>query len=342
MFFVPMFLPAVAAVIARGAAVLGRLAVGAGRAVASVGGRFGQAAGRAVQRGGVAMQRFGRPAGRGGGLRGAAQPGRPAGRQFTRQRMRGGRRGGRRQQSPSLAQAWRRAVRQGARQTVQRQRSGQVQSFFQQMLSPRSYFGRIAQNFGSAQINFRQGNTGAGLMDSAKVAGDVSKPFIAAAVALATFPKIAKEWGAALIESKRSLGEWNAAYSVATSRLDIQRMQRTRQLAGATSPSFQRLARAQNRLEDRLQPYAVAATSALLKLATLAVNVADRLIVIAETAAVVTGWAPIMKALNHWLVGEEQQPQNQPLADLAQAVARGNFQQRRRPPMPADPRPAQQ
>ena len=326
------FLPILAGVIARGAAVLGRLAVGAGRAVASIGGKTAQSIGRAVQRGGFTMQQYARQQSR-QGLRGAVQPGRSPRRRrpVTPRSQNSSRR--RRQQSPSLGQAWRQAVRRGARNTVQQRRNG-APSFIQNLFSPKSYLGRIAQNFGSAQVNFRQGNTMAGAVDSMKVAGDVSKPFVAAAVALATFPKLAKEWGASIIESKRALGEFNAAYSVAASRLDIQRFQRNLRLAGATSGSFSRLTQAQNRLEERLQPYGIAATNALLKLATLALNVADKLVVVAEGAAVVAGWAPIMQTLNRWLNTKLFEPQNQPLADLGQALGRGNFAMRQKPPMP--------
>lgn len=345
--FVPMFLPVIAAAIARGAAVVGRLAVGAGRAIASVGGKVGQAAGRAVQRGGVAMARYGQQGARGAGngVRGAVQPGRAAGRgrrPVTPRSQNGGRRRGRQRQSVSMGQAWRQAVRRGARQAAQRSRGNGPPSFIQNMFGQNSYFGRIAQNFGSAKMNFKQGNNLAGAVDSAKVAGDVSKPFIATAIAIATFPKIIKEWGASLIESKRQLGEFNAAYSVATMRLDVNRFQRNLRLSNATSGSFSRMTQMQNKLEDRLAPYAIAGANALLKIATLALNVADKVVQITEIAVVVSGWSPVLKAIGRWLNANEQQPQNQPLADLAQALGRGNFQRRQRPPMPDPARPAQQ
>ena len=202
--------------------------------------------------------------------------------------------------------------------------------------------GRIAQNFGSAKMNFRQGNTGAGLMDAVKVAGDVSKPFIAAGIALATFPKLVKEWGASIIESKRQLGEFNAAYGVATMRLDVNRFQRNLRMSNATSASFTRLAASQNKLEDKLLPYAIMGANALLKLANRAVYTGEKVVAVAEAAAIIAGWAPILTALGRWLMMEDAKPANQPLADLAQQIGRGNFQQRQRPPMPNNNRPAQQ
>lgn len=184
-------------------------------------------------------------------------------------------------------------------------------------------------------MNFKQGNTGAGLMDSAKIGLDVSKPIIAAAVALATFPKIAKEWGSAVIESKRALGEFNATYSVAAGRLDIGRYSRNVRLAGGTSGNFRNLTQAQNRLEEKLQPYQVAASNALLKIATIAVNAGTVLVTIGEGVAKVTGWAAIMEAVGRWVnLNGGGAVQNQPLAQLGQALARGNFQRRVRPPMP--------
>lgn len=194
-------------------------------------------------------------------------------------------------------------------------------------------------------MNFRQGNNLAGTLDSLKVAKDVGGPVLgtlaATAVAIATMPKIVKEFGAALIESKRHLGEVNAAYSVAAGRLDIQRFQRNVRLANATSGSFTSLTRSQNRLEDKLMPYAITGSNALLKLANVAVNTGTAMIKVAEFAAKISGWEPIISALGRWLNWDMSKPDNHPLADLGVAIARGNLVERQRPPMPAGNRPAQ-
>lgn len=327
---VPFFLPIVAGVLARGAAVVGRIAMGAGRAIASQGGR---AVGRGLQRTGAAMQRYARNSARGA----MSQTVRPGRRPVTPRSQAGGqRRRGRQRQSLSFSQAFRRAARQGARNNIIRQRrSAQSGGLMGQLFAPKSYLGRIAQNYGSAQQNFRQGNTLAGISDSAKVAGDVSKPVIATAAAMVVLPKLLKEWGASLIESKRHLGEFNATYSVAAGRLDIQRFQRNVRLGAATGGSFQNLTQAQNRLEERLAPYAIAGTNALLKLVTVGVNVADSAVRIAEGIAKVTGWSAIIEGLGKkfGLLGGGA-VQNQPLADLGLALGRGNFAKRVKPPMP--------
>lgn len=322
--------PILAMVLARGSSIFGRLAMGAGRALASQGAK---GAGRALQRTGASLQRYSRRT-----MAQAMQPGRPAGRRpVTPRGQRGRRSRGRQRQSVSFSQAFRRAARQGARNTIQQQRKQDDQGgFFGSMFAPKSYLGRIARNYGSAQHNFRQGNTLQGVADSTKVAADVSKPVVAVAVAMVAMPKLIKEWGASLVESKRHLGEFSAAYSVAAGRLDIQRFQRNVRFAGATQGSYRNLTQAQNRLEEKLAPYAIAANNALLKVVTLLVNVGEKMVTVAETAAVVTGWAPIIEGLakKFGLTGAGGGAVNQPLADLAQALARGNFAKRVKPPMP--------
>lgn len=175
----------------------------------------------------------------------------------------------------------------------------------------------------------------AGAFDAAKVGKDITAPIAATVVALATMPKVVKEFGAALIESKRHLGEMNAAYGVASARLDIQRFNRNVRLGNATSGSFTALTRTQNRLEEKLLPYAITGANALLRIAVLAEKVAIATVTVAEMAAKISGWAPILQAVGRWVNwGNNGGPgQVQPLANLAGALGRGNFAMRQRPPM---------
>jgi hypothetical protein len=218
----------------------------------------------------------------------------------------------------------------------QRNRAGAPQ-LIQRIFSPQSPLGRMVQNFGSAKMNVRQGNMGAAAMDAGKIGLDVAKPMIAAGVALATFPKIAKEFGAAVIESRRALAEYNAVHSVALGRLEIGRFSRQVRTGAATGGSFRNLTQSQNRLEEKLLPYQIMGINLLNRVVTLLTNMAVSGVNAAEGAGnAATAGAEMLidlKAIKEWLLGSGAM-QNQPLADLAQALGRGNFQRRVRPPMP--------
>lgn len=351
---VPFFLPVIAGLIARGAAVVGRMAIGAGRAIASSGGgRIVQGIGKAAQRAGVAIQKgaaggFGRAGGSQGGGLGGGGLGGGRRRPVTPGRARGRRRRARRQ--VSFGQAFTRSVRRGARAAITRQRSGSGSKFIQKLFNPQSFLGRITQNYGSAQANFKQGNTVDGVVDSLKVVGDVAKPLAkalatvtlgasGAALAIAAFPKLMKEWGAAIIESKRNLGEFNATYAIALGRLDIARFRRNVQLSAATGGSFRNLTQTQNRLEEKLLPYQIMATNSLFKVVDLLQQIAVAGVQTAERAADFVPLLMIARAFSQkfGLNGNGGKPDNNPLADLAGALGRGNFQRRVRPPMPGGP-----
>lgn len=345
----PFFLPIIANIIARGGAVIGRLGAAAGRMASTVGSKIGGAARAGSQRAAGAFRSVGQAArgtaSGGAGFRGAAQPGQPAGgrrRPVTPSNQAGGKRS-KQFKNNSFSQAWRQSVRRGMRSTTQKNRSGGGSQFIQKLFDSKSFLGRITQNFGSAKANFKAGNNFDGVMDSLKVAKDGTKPIAAilaglgaAAITMVTLPKIVKDWGASLVESKKELGEFNASFSVALGRLDIARFGRNIRLANATSGSFRSLTGAQNRLEERLLPLQIMSTNAILKIADEVINGVVLLTYIAEGAAKVTGWSTIINALAQKfnLFGNGAAGQTQPLADLGKALANGNFVQRRRPPMP--------
>lgn len=358
MFLPPMFLPVLAGIVARGAAVLGRFAVGAGRAMASGGGKFGQTLGKAAQRAGVAMQRGAQAGQAGGGFRGRGGLGgggipnqKPTGgrrRPVTPGRARGRRRP---RKSVSFTQAFSRSVRRGARGAIQKQRNGGGGSqFIQKLFDSKSFLGRVTQNFGSAQTNFKKGNNVDGMMDSLKVVGDVGKPLAkgmailgaataGTAITIAMLPKLIKDWGASLIESKRYLEEHSAAHSIAIGRLDIARFNRNVRLGAATSGTFSNMTRSQNKLEERLLPYQIASVNLLTRMVTLLSEMAVAGIDTAEFTHEMAKGASrnylVLDLIRQAIVGNGAGGvQNNPLADLAVGMARGNFVQRVRPPMP--------
>lgn len=348
---VPMFLPVIAGLIARGAAVLGRFAVGAGRAIASKGGAIGRSVGKAAQRAGVSIQQGARQSRR-AGLFGTSPFATGQAPVTGRRRGGGGIRRQRRRRSVSFGQAWSRSVRRGARTAITRQRSGSGSRFMQNLFSQKSILGRVTQNFGSAQANFKAGNNIDGAVDSLKVVGDVARPLAkglavltggaaAAGIALATFPKLISSWGASIIESKRALGEFNATYAIASGRLDIARLRRNVQLGAATGGNFRALTQTQSRLEEKLLPYQIASANALFKVVTLLEEIAITGVTLVEQSSNFSPMLMIMRDAAAWwgLNGNGARPDNNPLADFAGAINRGAFAGRRRPPQPVAPAP---
>lgn len=351
-------LPVIAQIIARGAAILGRIGPALGRAIGGVGKSIGGATGRVARQAGVAIRQGGRAAGQ--GLRGSLQqgapplntrPGRRGGlggggrrRPVTPrgQAGSGGRRGGRsgRRAPVNFGQAFRRSVRQGMRGAAQRSRAQHpVQQFIQRFIPQSSPVGRILQNFnphpGAGRTGFGGGRVQFAI-DPLRLTGDLLRGFYDLSKAIVKFPALIRDWGAAVIESKRALGEFNATYSVAAGRLDINRFRRNVQLGGATSGNFRNLTAAQSRLEDKLLPYQITATNALLRIVSELADTTRLLVIIGEGVAKVTRWSMIMDAVGKFVnMGGPGQIQNQPLADVAEVIARGNFvQQRQKPPMP--------
>jgi hypothetical protein len=336
-----LFLPVIVGAIARGAAVIGRFGAAAGRMAASAGSKLGQAASSGAAKAGGALRGLGQAGKAGGsGLRGAAQLGKGPGWRPRRSRMPN--QGKSRQfRNKTFSQSWKQSVRRGMRQATQKNRSGSGSQTIQKLFDSKSFLGRITQNFGSAQANFKSGNKLDGVIDSLKVAKDGAKPIGAilaglgaAAITLATLPKIVKDWSASLIESKKSLGEFNATFSVALGRLDIARFGRNVRLANATGGSFRSLTQSQSRLEEKLLPYQIMASNATLKLVTIAVEAAGILVNIGEGMSKVTGWTAAIEAVGRRFgLNGDNNLQNQPLADLARDLGQGNFQRRHRPPM---------
>lgn len=353
---VPMFLPAVAGIIARGAAVLGRFAVGAGRAIASAGGgKLGASIGKAAQRAGVAMQRgaqtstgSGARRGFGGGLGGNpfGQAGGGSGkRRPVVQRQGGARRRGRGRKSVSFSPAKRRQFRQQMRYGIRR---NNVASFVQNLFGRQSSAGKIAQHFiqpleqGSGGRSGFGGGGGKGIqmaVDPIQLGKDVSVAFANVTKSIVTLPKLIKDWGASLIESKRHLGEFNATYAIAVGRLDIGRRARNVQLGAATGGSFRSLTQSQNRLEEKLLPYQIQTANGINKVVTVLQEIAIAGTTTAEQASNLSPILLTLKTMSKFfnLGGDGAGIDNNPLADFAGAMARGNFTRRVRPPMPGMP-----
>lgn len=338
-----MALPVIGMLIARAAAAVAKVGTSAGGAVARGAGAVSQGVRRVAARGTAAIAQ--RAANVQRGVGNAIQQGRQnLGRSFQRA-LNGpgsGRRGrSRRRRMPTVGRTFGRAVRSGAIKAARQSRAGN--NVISRMFAPKSFLGRISRNLGSAQMNFRQGNNVQGTIDSLKVMHDIGKPLakmnlavLATVTALVSMPKVLKDFGASVIESKRHLGEMNAVYSISAGRLDLNRFQRNLRLGNATSGSFRSLTESQNRLEDKLMPYAIMGTNALYKIVTLLQEGARHGVTAVEYLSYLSKYKPVMDALAWWLSSDNGNNSGQPLAEFVRAARQPNFHRRQRPPMPAN------
>ncbi|WP_145084782.1 hypothetical protein [Anatilimnocola aggregata] len=218
------------------------------------------------------------------------------------------------------------------------------------LFSPKSYLGGVASNVGAAQQSFREGNNVQGLLHSAKVAHSVGKPaaavsagvagsVAATAVTMATMPKIVKEFGAALIESRRHISEVSAPYAVALAKLDTSRTFRNMQFGNRTGHAFSQLTNAQDRLEKALLPAQITLANIVAKVLTKVELGVTTLMTI--TTAVAQAFPEVQKALDRINENTRHQgrQESQALAGMAQRLANGEFTGRRNPPIEQPPAP---
>lgn len=342
-----MPLPAIGAAIARGVAAIGRVAASAGQVIArgvstvsqgatriatSAGSKFVAASHRteafARNTEAFARKRFRHTAGAFRSSRGAI------GEALSKRKVKSPRRKTRRKM-PTVNSAWRRAVRQSAIETKKASRRGE--NVLTRMFEPKTFLGKIAKNYGAAEQSFREGNNAQGTMHTLKIARSVGGPVaggvLATAVALATMPKLIKEFGAALIESRRNISEVSAPYAGAMARLDTNRTFRNVQFGNQTGKAFSEWSNAQDRLEKALLPAQVTLANIVAKVLTkVELGVATLMTI---TDAVAKAYPPIKAALDeiNENTGHQNRRESQALSQISQRLASGEFTRRNNPPI---------
>jgi hypothetical protein len=135
------------------------------------------------------------------------------------------------------------------------------------------------------------------------------------ALELAKFAVNLRDVGATLLESERTVGQYNGGITMALAQLDVGRIQRKIETAKDTEESVKALAKAQNRLEENLRPIDVAFTNIKNKLAAAAANLESDVL--------------------EGVFGQQKprQAELSPLSQLAQDYAHGKYGGRQYPPI---------
>lgn len=124
------------------------------------------------------------------------------------------------------------------------------------------------------------GKGGPGGLPITVTAGDVAdfgKAVVQAGIAIAKFPERLKNFGAAVLEARRDLGQLHSGVNNSFAVLDAERLGRNAKFAAGTAGQTSSLAKTQSRLEERLLPVQIAMSNImsliLTKLEELTLNV---------------------------------------------------------------------
>jgi hypothetical protein len=309
-------LPAIAAAIARAAASLARVA---GQGVASVGRGVAQAAAQA--RAGVAM-----------GTRAlsgatAAVPGMPP----IVQQFFGA------AQSPigQMAQAVAQAAPAGG------YRVPAMPPPMPQQNSPQAPWLPNLQQFNPGQL-LNHGPSLTSIVENIRTGDKTVDGLKDVALALVTLPGKLKDFGAAVLEARRSLAEYSGDITNSLVKLEHDRFGRNIRLASATSGSTQGLAEAQSKLEERLLPYQAAGINTLNRMLAGVEIVAETGVRIFDMIEPVHSWYLKLQGLDPKEEAAERRRAAEQaggaIGELARKIAGGEAFQRNMPPSDRRPR----